>query len=144
MHGREWFVQPYQRILTLKYRCRAYSNSIVHRHNAPDSEQDKEMYSKEHEVWSDCALKKIELQRERGIEGEHWVELYLDYVEDLQKIVIKEALSVLETRGCDSCEVHFHRRVVAFFHQEKELLKQGEDAWNAAREDEALIMFGRK
>jgi hypothetical protein len=102
------------------------------------------MYSKEHEVWLDCALKKIELQREHGIEGEHWVELYLDYVEDLQKIAIKEALSVLETRGCDSCEVHFHRRVVAFFHQEKELLKQGEDAWNAAREDEALIMFGRK
>jgi hypothetical protein len=144
MHGREWFVQPYQRILILKYWRRAYSNSIVHRHNTPDSEQDKEMYSKEHEVWSDCALKKLELQREHGIEDEHWVELYLDYVEDLQGIAIKEALSVLEKPDYDSCKVHFHRRVVAFFHQEKELLRQGEDAWNAAREDEALIMFGRK
>jgi hypothetical protein len=94
MHGHEWFVQPYQRILTLKYWCRAYSNSIVHQHNTPDSEQDKEMYSKEHEVWSDCALKKLELQREHGIEGEHWVELYLDYVEDLQRIAIKEALCI--------------------------------------------------
>jgi hypothetical protein len=77
------------------------------------------MYFKEHEVWLDCALKKLELQREHGIEEEHWVELYLDYVEDFQRIVSKEALSVLEKHDCDSFKVHFHRQVVALFHQEK-------------------------
>ena len=40
---------------------RLYSNSIAHRHPTQDSEQDGDICIKEHEIWSECALKKLEL-----------------------------------------------------------------------------------
>ena len=49
----------------------------MHRHLTPDSEQDVEMYTKEHEIWSECALKKLELQRVTQKGGEYWVGPYL-------------------------------------------------------------------
>jgi hypothetical protein len=76
------------------------------------------MYTKELEIWSECALKKLELQRVTQMGGEYWVEPHLFYVE----------LQALQRPDCGSWETHFHRWEIAFYHQEEELLRQGEDA----------------
>ena len=116
----------------------------MHRHPTTDSEQDVDMYTKEHEIWSECALKKLELQRANQMGGEYWVEPYLFYIEGLRRVAHNEALQALQRPDCGSWETHFHRRVIAFYHQEEELLRQGEDVWDVAQADEALVMYGRQ
>jgi hypothetical protein len=56
------------------------------------TEQDVDIFTKEHEIWSECALKKLELQRATQMGGEYWVEPYLFYVEGLWQVVHNEAL----------------------------------------------------
>lgn len=144
MSSRKWVIECGERLPTQSESFREYSNSIVHRHQTLDTEQDADMYTKEHEIWSECALKKLELQRTTQMGGEHWVEPYLIYVEGLQQVALNQALQSLQRPDCGSWETHFHRRIIAFYHQEEELLRQGENIWDMAQADEALVMYGRR
>jgi len=49
----------------------------------------------------------------------------------------------LVSDNADSAVIHFHRRLVAFYHQELELWGQGADVWLSAMEDHAHVLFGR-
>ena len=66
---------------------------------------------------SECALKKLELQRMTQMGGEYWVEPHLFYVE----------LQALQRPDCGNWETHYHRWEIAFYHQEEEPLRQGEN-----------------
>ena len=72
------------------------------------------------------------------------MEPYLIYVEGLQQVALNQALQSLQRPDCGSWETHFHRRIIAFYHQEEELLRQGEHIWDVAQADEALVMYGRQ
>jgi len=72
------------------------------------------------------------------------VEPYLFFLGGLRKVAHNDALQALQMSDCGSWETHFHRRVIAFYHQEEELLKQGEDVWDMAQSEEALVMYGRQ
>jgi hypothetical protein len=123
---------------------RTYTNTIARRDTANDAEQTDFMRSIEQDAWASASYLLIDLWRVHG--EENWDECtppYLDSIRTLLKNELMAANIVLKSSNPSNDTLHLHRRVIAFYHQEIELRSQGQDAWNSAIEDDALVMYGR-
>jgi len=121
-----------------------YTNTIVRRDTTNDPEQTDYMRSTEQNAWMSASYLLIDLWRVHG--EDNWDECtppYLDSIHSLLEDELTAANIVLKSSNPSNDTLHLHRRVIAFYHQEIELRSQGQDAWNSAIEDDALVMYGR-
>jgi hypothetical protein len=101
------------------------------------------MHSVEREAWTTASHLLIDLWRLHG--EDNWDECTPPYLESMRSLLddrLKAARIILSS-NLSSDTVHLHRRIIAFYHQEIELRSQGQNAWNSAIEDDALVMYGR-
>lgn len=123
---------------------RMYTNSIARRDAANDPEQTDRMRSIEQDAWKNASYLLIDLWRAHG--EDNWgacTPPYLDSIHSLLEDELTAANIVLNSSNPNHDTLHLHRRIIAFYHQEIELRSQGQDAWNSAIEDDALVMYGR-
>jgi hypothetical protein len=107
-------------------------------------EQTDYMRSIEQDAWTSASYYLIDLWRVHG--EENWDECtppYLNSICSLLEDKLKAANIVLKSSNAIHDTIHLHRRIIAFYHQEIKLRSQGQDAWNSAIEDDALVMYGR-
>ena len=111
---------------------------------AQDPEQTESMCSVEHKLWSEAAIVLIDLWKQYG-EG-NWDSSMPPYLMFIQARLAEEVTAAhMAINNRDRLvNLHLHRRVIAFYHQEFHLRNQGQAAWNSAVEDGALtrIMYG--
>ena len=123
---------------------RTYTNTIARRDTTNDPEQTDYMRSTEQNAWMSASYLLIDLWRVHG--EDNWDECtppYLHSIHSLLEDELTAANIVLKSSNPSNDTLHLHRRVIAFYHQEIELRSQGQDAWNSAIEDDALVMYGR-
>jgi hypothetical protein len=115
--------------------CSTYTNDIVRRDPVQDPEQKSWMRRDEHyNAWHPAERLRHKLQQQ----SDNWLEAYVDAMKDHLDRVL-EHVHTLRTQR----RLHYFRRIIAFYHQEIDLRSQGDDVWDAAHADGALVMAGR-
>lgn len=123
---------------------RCYTNDIIKRDHGQDPLQTASMADREATVWSECQLLRGEYQRHSATDEDgDWIPEFLGEMKQRKEEVL-DHFHLLGSVEKNMEEDHYCRRVIAFYHQQDELLAQGGDVWDMALEDGALIMQGRQ
>src|SRR5262245_17412343 len=122
-------------------RFRYYSNEIVLHSGENDPDLTNKMREDEQStVHMTAAMERATLTQQYGER-----EFVPHYISTIQQRLCDTLVTArgLVSDNADSATIHFHRRIIAFYHQEMELWGQGHDIWLAAIEDRAHMIFGR-
>ena len=122
---------------------RTYTNTVVRRDTTCDPEQTDYMHTIERVAWTNASFLLIDLWRLHG--EDNWDKYTPPYLNNIRILLEDEltAANIFLDSTPDRETLHLHRHIIAFYHQEIELRGQGEAVWQAAVEDEALVMYGR-
>jgi hypothetical protein len=74
-------------------------------------------------------------------QGSDWLPIYVGVLEEYLDNAIEAAHSDMN-RSIPRRPVHFHRRIIAIYHEALDLYSQGDKCFDTAEEDDKLVIHG--